>query len=144
MNLTIDTGLQEVDLNGRAKIYYNPADVTFVKKLYSAFIKLEEQQKQYESEIKSIPEDDADKVFEFADRKDKEMRGIIDGFFDTEVCEPLFGGMSVYAYNKEGVPLWMALFLAVLDSCEEAVEKVGKSGSETVDKYIKKYKKYAR
>ena len=144
MNLNIETGLQEFDLNGKVKVYYNPADVNFVRKLYEAFGTLEKQQKKYEEEVKAVPEEDPDAVFEFADKKDREMREIVDGCFDTEVCGPLFGGMSVYASNAQGIPLWMALFLAVLDSCEETVEKVGKSGSETVDKYMKKYQKYHR
>ena len=144
MELNFQTGLQEYDLNGKVKVAFNPSDTEFVKKLYSTFTELESVQKQYEEESKDIPEDDPVKIFEFADRKDKEMKGLIDTFFGKEVCGPLFGPMSVYSFNQDGIPVWMALFLVILDQCEEAKDKIAKAGNSTVNKYIDKYKKYSR
>ena len=144
MELRIETGLQEFNLNGKVTVEFNPSDPEFVKKLYQTFSDLEAKQKDFEEESKNIPEDDADEVFGFAERKDREMKDRIDTFFGKEVCKPLFGNMSVYAFNKDGIPVWMALFVAILDQCDSMVDKLGETGSKTVDKYIKKYQKYKR
>ena len=143
MNLNIETGVKSYDLNGKVTVEFNPSDTTFVKHLYQTFTELEKKQHEYEVESKEIKEDDADGIFAFADKKDSEMKAAIDKFFGKEVCKPLFGSMSVYSFNKDQIPVWMALFLAILDECDAKTTEIGKN-SDAINKYIKKYQKYNR
>ena len=42
--LNFDTGVSEYDINGTAKVRFNPTDAEFVERLYNTFKTLEEQQ----------------------------------------------------------------------------------------------------
>ena len=142
--LKIETGLQTFSLNGKAEVTFNPSDPAFVKSLYDIFTSLEQKQAEYEEESSKIPDDDPIKVFEFANKKDAEMRAVINGFFNTDICEPLFGHMSVYAFSTNGLPIWMEFFLAIIDECGANMDELTKKGSAKAEKYIKKYQRYKR
>ena len=138
--LKIDTGLQTFSLNGKAEVSFNPSDTVFIKGLYDVFSDLEKKQAEYEEESEKVS-DDPIEVFEFSNKKDKEMRAVIDGFFNMEICEPLYGSMNVYAFSNNGLPLWMEFFLAILDECNANLEDIAKKGNARVEKYIKKYQR---
>lgn len=138
MEIRIDTGLKEYDFNGAVKVWFNPTDSAFVKKLYSTFTALDEKQDEYKREIEAAQGNA--KIFEIAEARDKEMRDMIDGIFGMPVCEPLFGSMNVYAL-ADGFPVWANLLLAVMDEIDESFALEQKKMTPRLDKYTAKYKK---
>ena len=138
--LKIDTGLVTYKLNDVCEVSFNPTDANFIEGIYRTFADLDRKQKDYQAERESIG-DDADKLFEFMNAKDAEMRSMIDSVFNVSVCDTVFNGVSVFALNRSGMPLWASLLFAIIDECDVEAKALSKQGSETVQKYIKKYKK---
>ena len=129
MDIKIDNGLKEYNLNDAVIVRFNPTDVTFANKLYDAFASLEAKQNE------PVPED---RVFEWFAERDVEMRDTINDLFGVDVCNPLFGTMNVYALSG-GMPLWANLLFAIIDEMDESVKKEQKVHKERISKYTKKY-----
>lgn len=129
MELNINTGLKEYTLNDAVTVRFNPTDVAFASKLYDAFASLEAKQTE------PVPEE---RVFEWFNERDAEMRTTINDLFGVDVCTPLFGSMNVYALS-DGAPLWANLLFAIIDEMDESVKKEQKAHKARIDKYTKKY-----
>lgn len=139
--LKIDTGEQVFSLNGECEVHFNPSDATFIRKLYGVFVELGNRQEKYADKKQAIGEEDADGMLAFLEAEDKEVRGLIDSVFDVPVCDAVFGKKNIYALSTAGIPLWASLLLAIIEECDTNVVALNKKGSETAQKYIKKYKK---
>ena len=139
--LKIDTGEQTFSLNGDCEVSFNPSDATFIRKLYDAFMALGSRQEEYSSKRTAIEADDVEGLLAFLATEDAEMRKIVDGVFGVPVCDAVFGDKNIYALSTAGIPLWASLMLAILDECDTSVVALNKKGSDTVQKYIKKYRK---
>lgn len=131
--LSFDTGLQEYRFNDRCTVYFNPADPAFADRIYTAFDALREKQ-----EKKDVENLTTEETFAYLREIDTEMREVIDGVFEQEVCKPLFGSMSLYA-SAGGSPLWMNFMLTVIDELDEAIKREKAFHSEKLAKYTKKY-----
>lgn len=138
--IKFDTGLEEYTLKGvgEAKVYLNPTDTNFVERLFSTFEKLDTQQEEYKNEVNGAKDNKS--IFEIARKRDAEMRVLIDGVFDADVCKPLFGSMNVYAM-ADGLPVWCNLMLAILDIVKESFDREQKAIDPRVEKFVKKYRK---
>ena len=128
-----ETGVEEYDLNGKCKVYFNPADPAFADRIYTAFDKLKGKQGDKDTSGMSARE-----TFDYLRALDEEMRETIDSVFEQPVCAELFGSMSVYA-GAGGTPLWMNFMLAVIDELDEGVKREKAFHSEKLAKYTKKY-----
>ena len=135
--LKIETGVEEYDLNGKCKVYFNPADPAFADKLYTAFANLREKQDSQKTDTSKM---NARETFDYLNALDAEMREIIDGVFGQPVCAPLFGEVSVYAIAG-GAPLWMNFILAIIDELDDGVKREKAFHSEKLAKYTQKYKR---
>ena len=113
--LNFDTGLVTYDLNGKCEVSFNPTDSNFVERLYSAFEELDKKQEVYKAQVEKMA--NKREIFDFARERDAEMRGIVDGVFETPVCDAVFGGMNVYA-SAGGLPAWCTLLLAIMDEID--------------------------
>lgn len=136
--IRFDTGLVTYNLNGVVEVSFNPTDSNFVEKLFGTFDQLDRQQEEYRQEVNAAT--DNRKVFEIARKRDTEMRSLIDGVFDTDVCKPLFGSMNVYAM-ADGLPAWCNLMLAILDIVKESFDREQKAIDPRVEKFVSKYRK---
>lgn len=138
--IKFDTGLVEYTLKGigEVKVYLNPTDTNFVQRLFSTFDQLDRQQERYKHEVNEAT--DNRKVFEIARKRDAEMRSLIDGVFETSVCDTLFGSMNVYAM-ADGLPVWCNLMLAILDIVKESFDQQQKAIDPRVEKFVAKYRK---
>lgn len=139
--LNFDSGLVTYSLNGKCEVSFNPTDSNFVERLYNAFEDLDKKQDVYREKASNVT--DGRSMFEFAHEMDAEMRKSIDNLFESSVCEPLFGGMNVYA-SANGLPLWCNLLLSVMDECESAVSKEKNLSNPRIAKYMEKWKKYKK
>lgn len=131
--LKFESGLQEYRLNDKCTVYFNPTDPTFADRIYTAFDNLKE--KQGKRDVENMP---TEEIFAYLRQLDAEMRAVIDGVFEQEVCKPLFGSMSVYA-SAGGSPVWMNFMLSVIDELDESIKREKAFHSEKLSKYTKKY-----
>ena len=79
MELSFANGVQEYTVHGvkgDVIIRFNPTDGAFIQRLYNAFDTLDKKQDKYADEVQKCG--DRVEIFNIADRRDKEMREIID------------------------------------------------------------------
>lgn len=138
-DLNFDSGVVTYSLNGRCEVSFNPTDSNFVERIYTAFNDLDKKQDEYKNRIEKMA--DKKEIFEFARERDAEMRTIIDGVFETPVCDAVFGGMNIYAMAS-GLPAWVNLMLAVMDECDTTFAREQKATNPRIAKYTAKWSKY--
>ena len=68
------------------------------------------------------------------------MRGILNDLFGKEICEPLFGGMNLFA-SSGGLPVWANLMLALTDEVQSAMHGELAAREKRIAKYVEKYQK---
>lgn len=142
MELSFANGVQEYTVHGvkgDVIIRFNPTDGTFIQRLYNAFDTLDKKQDKYADEVQKCG--DRVEIFNIADRRDKEMREIIDAVFGAHIADDLFGGMNVYAL-AEGVPVWCNFMLAVMDEIDNTFSREQKFTNPRIKKYLDKVQKH--
>ena len=137
--LNIGNGLKEYDLNGVVKIRFNPTDVHFIEKIFEVFDKLDERQNEYSKRLQSNEE--PKKLFEIAREMDAETREIIDVALGEKVCDPLFGNISIYAGDGDGLPLWANLLLTIISEMDDSFTREKKATNPRIQRYVAKFKK---
>ena len=144
MQISIATGMKEYDItdengNVKAKVHFNPTDPAFAEKLYDVFAELDRMDEEYH---KNAAGEDLDGVqlFEAARSMDNKMRQMIDEALGAEVCKPVFGSISVYAW-ADGLPLWANFLLSILDEMDDALAREKKAADPRLQKYTKKFKR---
>lgn len=135
--LSFDTGLVEYEINGAATVRFNPTDAAFTERLYDTFTSLDKRQDEFKSKVEEIGGDGA-AMFEYANERDKEMRGIIDGLLGEGVADALFPDMNCYAL-ADGLPVWINLMFAIADEIQAAYTAEQKKTDPRVAGYNKKY-----
>ena len=134
MELSFANGVQEYTVHGikgDVIIRFNPTDGTFIQRLYNAFDTLDKKQEKYADEVQ---------IFTIADRRDKEMREIIDGLFEEPVCDSIFGSMNLYAL-ADGLNVWVNFLLALMDETDSAFAREQKATNPRIQKYTAKYRR---
>ena len=132
MELSFANGVQEYTVHGvkgDVIIRFNPTDGAFIQRLYNAFDTLDKKQEKY-----------ADEVQKCGDRRDKEMREIIDGLFEEPVCDSIFGSMNLYAM-ADGLHVWTNFLLALMDETDSAFAREQKATNPRIQKYTAKYRR---
>ena len=137
-NISIPDGLEEYRLNDAVSVRFNPTDMTFLERLTAAFEALDAVQEEVRLSREKIT-DERD-VFPLARELDARMRGILNGLFDTEICDPLFGSMNLFA-SSGGLPLWANLMLAVTEEVQNSMQDELQQREKRIAKYVKKYQK---
>ena len=137
--LSFETGVVEYDINGAAKVRFNPTDAEFTERLYRAFSALDAKQEGYRERVSEIG-DDREGMFEYARERDAEMRAIIDGLLGEGVADALFPDMNCYAL-ADGLPVWVNLMFAIADEIHDAYTTQEKKGDPRVKAYNQKYTK---
>lgn len=136
--LKFDTGLVSYSINGAAEVSFNPTDISFIQRTFKTFDLLEEKQREYDEARGKISSNR--EFFDFGQKKDAEMREVIDSAFGKPVCEDLFGKMNVYAFAG-GLPVWCNLIFAIIDLFDESVTAETAKTNPRQNKYLKKYHK---
>ena len=135
-NLNFSDGKKTFLVNGKCEITFNPTDAAFAGKLYDVFETLEHKQKAR----KSLADTNATgrEIFDQMRQIDKEMRDAIDGVFEAQVCDAVFGEMNLYAYG-DGMPVWANFLLTIIDQFDEGIKREKALSNEKIAKYVKKY-----
>lgn len=135
--LNFDTGLVEYSINGAVTVRFNPADSKFTERLYETFTNLDARQDEFQKRVDEIG-DDGDAMFAYANERDAEMRGCIDGLLGEGVANALFPDMNCYAL-ADGLPVWMNLMFALAEEVERAFTAQRKRSDPRLKAYNKKY-----
>ena len=135
--LNFDTGLVTYTINGKYELSFNPTDSAFVEKFFNAFNALDLKRDEYEGKIKSASNGE---IFAISREIDGEMRDLINGVFEADVCTALFGEMNVFSL-ADGLPVWCNLFLAVMDEIDSTFAQQQKRMNPRIAKYTSKYHK---
>ena len=135
-NLTFTDGLEEYLLAGKVAVSFNPTDMNFLERLSRAFSELDALQEEVRETRERITDDR--EVFPIARELDGKMRGILNDLFGEEICEPLFGGMNLFA-SSGGLPIWANLLLAVTDEVQSALRGELTAREQRIAKYVEKY-----
>ena len=118
---------------------FNPLDMAFSKRLFTAFEKLDAKQEAYKTEVQKNA--DKKEIFDIGEKMDAEMRDIINNdVFGFDICGALFGNMNVYALAN-GLPAWANLLFAMVDETDTAYAREQKLTNPRIAKYTKKYHK---
>ena len=125
-------------VKGDVIIRFNPTDGAFIQRLYNAFDTLDKKQDKYTDEVQKCG--DRVEIFNIADRRDKEMREIIDGLFEEPVCDSIFGSMNLYAM-ADGLHVWTNFLLALMDETDSAFAREQKATNPRIQKYTAKYRR---
>lgn len=136
--LNFNLGLVTYTINGACEVTFNPTDINFIERLYTKFEELDKKQSEFEREKTKITEPLA--MFEFARKRDTEMRAIIDSIFGVPVSDAIFGTLNVYAY-ADGFPLWANFLTMIVDAMDTGLANEKKASSPRMEKYLKKYSK---
>lgn len=136
--LTFDTGLVEYEINGAVTVRFNPADAAFTEKLYNCFTELESRQAEFQARVDEIGDDGAE-MFAYANERDAEMRGIIDGLLGDGVANALFPDMNCYAL-ADGMPVWINLMFAIAEEIEGAFSREQKRSDPRMRQFSDKHK----
>ena len=137
-SLSFSDGNQDYRLNDRVMVRFNPTDMNFLERLSRAFEQLDALQEEVRATKERITDDR--EVFPIARELDGKMRGILNDLFGKEVCEPLFGGMNLFA-SSGGLPVWANLMLAITDEVQSALQGELDAREKRIAKYIEKYQK---
>lgn len=147
--LNFDTGVKEYDVNGTAKIRFNPGDAAFAERLFDTLRGLEDEAPELQKRVDNIEigehGEGGEKMFAFARERDEIMRATIDGLFEQPgLSDALFPDMSCYALSG-GVPVWINFFTAiaqeVADAFSEANDPKNKQLSDKSAALLEKYRK---
>ena len=134
--LKIATGLEDYLLAGKVAVSFNPTDMNFLERLSRAFSELDALQEEVRLTREKITDDR--EVFPIARELDGKMRNIINDLFGKEICEPLFGGMNLFA-SSGGLPVWANLMLAITDEVQSALRGELAAREQRIAKYVEKY-----
>lgn len=135
--IKFDNGLREYSLNDAVTVRFNPTDMNFIQRVYDAFESMDKRQDAYKAEVEKV---DDRSLFDLANRYDAEVRSEINGIFDTDVCTPLFGSMSVNTL-ADGLPIWANFFFAIIDTFDGAFAEEKRKTNPRIKKYTEKYRK---
>ena len=137
-SLSFSDGNQDYRLNDRVMVRFNPTDMNFLERLSRAFSELDALQEEVRQNREKITDDR--EVFPIARELDGKMRGILNDLFGKEICEPLFGGMNLFA-SSSGLPVWANLMLALTDEVQSAMQGELAAREKRIAKYVEKYQK---
>lgn len=115
-------------------IFFDPADISIIKRLREA------QTKLAKLDIAVNKEDDIETLLAEADKIDKELRSAIDYAFDYPCSDIVFG--AGYSFTTRGGVSALEQFLTgAIDIISKEMNAEAKASQKRQDKYLAKYAK---
>lgn len=116
-------------------IYFDPSDVSIIKRLREAQAKLS----KLDTGDKLTAGKDIDKMLEKADEIDKELRDAIDYAFDYPCSDIVFGAGYSFTTHK-GVSAVEQFLSGAIGIVQKEMNAEAKAALKRQDKYLAKYK----
>lgn len=137
-SISVGESLKEYDINGYP-VKFDPTSRGFIKRFLAM---LENISERYDVEEKAgLPENTAE-LFELLDAREEFVRSEIDKVFGAGASAGIFPGDPLA--KSGGLPLWLNLWLDILDELDNEVCNMESAGNEKLKLYMNKYKKYRR
>ena len=115
-------------------IFFDPADISIIKRLREA------QTKLAKLDVAVNKEDDIETLLAEADKRDKELRSAIDYAFDYPCSDIVFG--AGYSFTTRGGVSALEQFLTgAIDIISKEMNAEAKASQKRQDKYLAKYAK---
>lgn len=135
--LNIKTNRKEIEIQRDGQIvgsvYFDPSDISIIKRLREA------QEKLAELNVNANKEDDIDAMLAEAEKVDKELREAVDYAFDYPCSDVVFGaGYSFTSHN--GVSALEQFLSGAIDYISKEMNAEARASQERQDKYLAKYK----
>lgn len=135
--LNIKTNRKEIEIQRDGQIvgsvYFDPSDISIIKRLREAHEKLAELN------VNANKEDDIDTMLAEAEKVDKELRAAVDYAFDYPCSDVVFGaGYSFTSHN--GVSALEQFLSGAIDYISEEMNAEARASQERQDKYLAEYK----
>ncbi len=135
--LNIKTNRKEIEIqrDGQSvgSVYFDPSDISIIKRLREA------QEKLAELNVNANKEDDIDAMLAEAEKVDKELREAVDYAFDYPCSDVVFGaGYSFTSHN--GVSALEQFLSGAIDYISKEMNAEARASQERQDKYLAKYK----
>lgn len=137
--LTFETGLVELSVNGVKTIRINPSDVGFLETLYSLMAKIESI--ETETDKKREKATDLAKIFDCLRTCDKKMRDAVDSVFGDGFSDEVFKGVRLMAM-ADGLTVLENFIFAVIDKMDDSVKDNLQKRDGRISKYTEKYQKH--
>lgn len=137
MVLNFDDGVQEYDLNGKCTIRINPTDFAFVDKMFQTFTVMEKKDENWREKLSKTSK--TEEILSIYREGSEMIRDAIDGILGDGVCKAVFGDVNALSFGANGIPIWMNLILAVMDTMDTAYAKAQKAANPAINKYLQKY-----
>lgn len=138
-NLSVETGLVELTVNGKHTIQINPSDAGFADTLYCLVSKLESIHKEKNAAAEA--EKDPIARFDISRSEDAEMRKAVDAVFGEGFCADVFDGIRLFAM-AEGLTVIENFLYALLDKMDQDITSNLAKRDARIAKYTSKYRKY--
>ena len=135
--LNVAAGQETFRINDKFEITFCPTDALFVERLFLAFDAVEAKQEEYGNLTQKA---EGKEIFDVAKRINDDIRDIINGAFDCDICSEVFGNVCIMAL-ADGLPLWVNLLLAFIDEVDTSFAREQKRTNPRVAKYTSKYHK---
>lgn len=139
--LTFDTGVVEMSVNGGRVIRFNPADIGFLETLYGLIGKIEAI--DTETAKKKDKSDDPAKMFDYSRAADKRMREAVDAVFGDGFCADVFQELRLIAMAN-GLSVIENFIFSIIDEMDESVQENLAKRKGRIAKYTEKYAKYKK
>lgn len=134
--LTFETGLVEMSVNGGRSIRFNPADIGFMDTIFTLLGKIEAIES--ETEKKQAKTDDLAKLFDHSRASDRRMREAVDGVFGDGFCADVFPNIRLTAMAN-GLTVLENFIFAVADEMDASVRENLAKRNDRIAKYTAKY-----
>lgn len=134
-----DSGELEFAVRDGVTVKFNPTDPLMIGRLYNATQALASRQEEYKRKAAAMA-DDSPELLDFMSTINEEMKDTISSVF-LHGAPDVFCGVGAYAYNRSGIPLWVAFITAVMDRMDVSVKTAQSEQSAKLEKLLSKYKR---
>lgn len=124
----------------RPTFWFNPTDPLIICRIHAATQKLSNKQDEYKRGMETA-KGNAEGIVEFVTKVNDDMLSTLAEIFPSGLNPGVFGGHGVYAYNRDGVPVWVAFVAAVMDRMSEDIKAAQAEQTSKVEKLLSKYKR---
>lgn len=143
--LRIESAEKEIELVNEKRglsvtVLIAPYDIFFLGKITEASEKLDGLHEKLKNDAPNGDYESFARFYAESREIDAEMRGIIDGIFNAEVCNTLFPTQSMFALAG-GMPTWANILTCIIDQLDESLEGEKRKAQDRIRKYSAKYKK---
>ncbi len=112
--LSIDTGIQEFQINNGGVLRFNPSDPNVYNRFFSAINNIDEVDRALAEEVSGLEEGDGEGALQALKRADERAKALLSSVFgEANNFDDILGGVNVMAVGSNGKRVIVNLFEAL-------------------------------